>query len=280
MASDKSQEKLRHKSVIVFYGAAGTGKSRRAQLIAREYNVDFIVDDGLVIHRGQIVCGKSAKSERNQIRAIRRALFQYDDHKKQVMKYLADQSGALMIIATSKEMARKIIAALELPNPSKYISIEDVATKDEIQKARSERIEKGQHVIPVSQVQVRRNFAGQLVGKLRVFWQPAHPQDGEKAIVRPPFTFYGELHIESDAIEQMVEYIAGHTDQVLSIESLKVRSNDDSMTVSLSIKVTVGEKSFLNLSHLLQRRVRKGIEYFTGIAVKRVDINIADIVLL
>ena len=50
-----------------FVGPAGTGKSQRAQLVASLVNADFIIDDGLVIHKGSIVCGKSAKSERNQI---------------------------------------------------------------------------------------------------------------------------------------------------------------------------------------------------------------------
>ena len=65
-----------------FVGPAGTGKSQRAQLVASLVNADFIIDDGLVIHKGSIVCGKSAKSERNQISAIRRALFEFDDHRR------------------------------------------------------------------------------------------------------------------------------------------------------------------------------------------------------
>ena len=70
-----------------FVGPAGTGKSQRAQLVASLVNADFIIDDGLVIHKGSIVCGKSAKSERNQISAIRRALFEFDDHRREVVEF-------------------------------------------------------------------------------------------------------------------------------------------------------------------------------------------------
>ena len=34
-----------------FVGPAGTGKSQRAQLVASLVNADFIIDDGLVIHK-------------------------------------------------------------------------------------------------------------------------------------------------------------------------------------------------------------------------------------
>ena len=70
-----------------------------------------------------------------------------------------------MIIATSEGMAGQIARRLGMPGPENIIRIEDVATPEEIRRARLERKTKGQHVIPVSQVQVRKNFAGKLVGK-------------------------------------------------------------------------------------------------------------------
>lgn len=88
------QEKLHHslsenRRVIAFVGPAGTGKSQRAQMISRENNVDFMIDDGLLISKGRIVAGKSAKAEKNLVRAIRRALFQFPDHRSAVLDYLS-----------------------------------------------------------------------------------------------------------------------------------------------------------------------------------------------
>lgn len=279
--SEDSKEKSDQLSleVIVFYGPAGTGKSRRAQLIARDLDVDFIIDDGLVIHRGQIACGKSAKSERNQIKAIRRALFQYEDHRKQVIKFLGQKNGKIMILATSKEMALKIVKILNLPDINRFISINDVATVYEIEKARKERKDKGQHVIPVSQVQIRKNFAGQLAGKLRVFWQPLYPQRGEKTIVRPPFTFYGELHIESEALDQMIQHIVTHTNQIVSARSIKIKNENDNIYILLDIKIKAGSRNFTELSRLIQKKIKKGLEYFTGLTVKKVDIIVSEAVI-
>ena len=110
-----------------------------------------------MIHKGSIVCGKSAKSERNQISAIRRALFEFDDHRREVVAYFRSVAPcSVMVIATSDNMALKILKKLDLPAPEQIVHIEDVATPEEIVKARRERFGKGQHVIPVSHVLVRK----------------------------------------------------------------------------------------------------------------------------
>ena len=130
--------------VIAFVGPAGTGKSQRAQMVAQENEVDFLIDDGLVISKGRIMAGKSAKSERNLVRAIRRALFQFPDHRKAVRAFLQKSAPCkIMIIATSISMAEKITRALELPSPELIIDITEVASPEEIINARRERHEKG-----------------------------------------------------------------------------------------------------------------------------------------
>ena len=48
--------------VYAFVGPAGTGKSQRAINVAREYNIDLIIDDGLVISRG----GRQEREERDK----------------------------------------------------------------------------------------------------------------------------------------------------------------------------------------------------------------------
>ena len=87
----------------------------------------YICDDGLVIHKGSIVCGKSAKSERNQISAIPRAALRVDDHRREVVLLLPFRRAMLvMVIATSDNMALKILKKLDLPAPEQIVHIEDV----------------------------------------------------------------------------------------------------------------------------------------------------------
>ena len=163
-------------TVFAFVGAACTGKSQRAQFVADYLDADYIIDDGLVIRRATIMAGKSAKAERNQVRAIRRAMFEFDDHRASVMDFFKRAAPcSVMIIATSDGMAERIIKKLELPAPVRVIHIEEVATREEISRARKERQAKGQHVIPVSHVLVRKNFAGKMGGRLRVLWRTKAP---------------------------------------------------------------------------------------------------------
>jgi len=277
--TQQMEDKLAQVTTYAFVGAAGTGKSQRAQSVASLVDADFIIDDGLVIYKGSIVCGKSAKSERNQISAIRRAIFDFDDHRKEVMDFFAKTAPcSLMIIATSDDMIMKIIKKLKLPLPSKIIRIEDIAAPEEISKARRERFTKGKHVIPVSHVLVRKNFAGKLVGQLRVFWKSKDNHEGEKTIVRPPFSFYGDVHIEPQAIEELVTFIAGRTSQVAKVVEVSVTpENEESISITIKIAASLGDKNFLTLASLVKERTAVSVRYFTGINIKNVDVIITEV---
>jgi uncharacterized alkaline shock family protein YloU len=264
---------------VAFVGAAGTGKSQRAQFVADYLDADYIIDDGLVIRRTEIVCGKSAKAERNQIRAIRRALFEYSDHLASVLAFFRESAPcSVMVIATSEDMALRIIGKLGFPKPERIVRIEDVATPEEIARAQKERHSKGQHVIPVSHVLVRKNFAGKMVGRLRVLWRGKSPYDGEKTIVRPPFSFYGEVHIEPEAIEQLAAYIASKVPQVASGPVSRVYSTAaDSLIIALDLKVIRGPKSILSVAETVRQRVAKSVGYFCGLSVYNVSVNVTGV---
>lgn len=265
-------------TTCAFVGSAGTGKSQRAQVIAASLGADYIIDDGLVIHKGSIVCGKSAKSERNQVSAIRRAMFEYGEHRLQVQNFFETVGKAtVMVIGTSEGMVSKILRKLEMPPPSRVVHIEEVSSAEEITKARNERFKKGQHVIPASHLLVQKNFAGKLVGRLRVFWKSKDNKEGEKTIVRPPYTFLGGVHIDNVAIEQMATFIAAHTAQVDRVISLSATHGGKGIVIEASIAVTAGDKSFRAIAALVRERVSVSLRYFTGLDVMKVDVNIAEV---
>lgn len=274
-------DKLMGVTTYAFVGAAGTGKSQRAQLVASLVDADYIIDDGLVIHKGSIVCGKSAKSERNHISAIRRALFEFSDHRKEVIDFFTNAAPcSLMIIATSDDMIMRIIRKLTLPFPSRLIRIEDIAAPEEISKARRERFSKGKHVIPVSHLLVQKNFAGKLVGQLRVFWKSKDNHEGEKTIVRPPFSFYGEVHIDPEAIKQLVMFVATRSAQVAKVTEINVSPREEErLSISVKITVSLGDKTFLTLATLLKEKISVSVRYFTGLDVKNVDVIITEVLI-
>ena len=61
--------------VVAFVGPSGTGKSHRAQMVARERNIDYIIDDAILIHKNKVVAGTSAKKAETKIESVKRALF-------------------------------------------------------------------------------------------------------------------------------------------------------------------------------------------------------------
>ncbi len=264
----------------VFSGAAGTGKSQRAQYVATLFNADYIIDDGLVIHKGSIVCGKSAKSESNKVSAIRRAIFDFDSHREAVIEYFKNAgSCSVMVIATSDGMANKILGRLGMKPPVRTVHIEDVATRDEMVRARKERYGKGQHVIPVSHALVRKNFAGKLVGQLKVFWGGREDNEAEKTIVRPPFSFYGEMHIEPEAIKQLVNFIALRTEQVAEIKEIRINPDDDGLTVEIDIAALSGSRNLLEVAHSVKKKTAVSTRYFTGLDIKKINVTVTEVLL-
>lgn len=263
--------------VTAFVGPAGTGKSLRSLLVAREKGIDFIIDDGLVISRGRIVAGKSAKTEKNMVRAIRRAMFFFPEHRAEVIAFLKSHSPcSLMVVATSRGMAEKICQALGLSEPQSFIDITEVATPDEIARAQFERKQKKQHVIPVSQAQIRKNYTGKLVGKLRNLFRQKDTY--EKTIVRPPFTFYGEIKIETEAIAQIARHVLLKKKQVCGLSDLQVKDADGSARIYASLHLYSGPPTLLAAAKDASRRVKFIVEFLCGLEVKSVDIFVEKVI--
>ena len=278
MATNNSQV-FSHITTIAFVGPAGTGKSHRAQVVAAKAGAQYIIDDGLIIYKGTIVCGRSAKSENNKVSAIRRAIFDYDDHRIIARNFLQDiPPSTLMIIATSDKMINTITDRLSLPAPSRYIKIEDVSTPKEIMEARRERRSKGLHVIPVSRLVVQKNFAGKVLGQLKDIWQFAIDDFGEKSIVKPPFSFNGTLKIEKEALFQLTEHITKTLQQVDSIGNIQIETkNGENLIVEVAIVAKIGTMSLRKLAEELKRRVFLSLSYFTGLDVSRVSVVILEV---
>ncbi|MCL2480658.1 MAG: hypothetical protein FWF38_02995, partial [Spirochaetaceae bacterium] len=156
--------------VFALVGKSGTGKSFRAKLIAEKYDIDLIVDDGLLIKEDNIVAGKSAKKEEAFLTAVKTAMFDDPDHRTEVQKALKKtRFRRILLIGTSDKMVSKIAKKLKLPQPSKIIRIEDIATKEEISKAIHSRNTEGKHIIPVPSVVIQRAYSSIFSNSIKVF---------------------------------------------------------------------------------------------------------------
>ena len=92
----------------------------------------------------KILAGTSAKNETNRIQAVKRAIFTEEDHAEAVRQALAGNDvRRLLILATSDNMIEKIVKRLELPEPEKTVYIQQIASKQEIKKAKQARLRDG-----------------------------------------------------------------------------------------------------------------------------------------
>ena len=124
--------------VYAFVGPSGTGKSYRAQMVAGENDIDFIIDDGLLIKGNAVVAGTSAKKAPTKIETVRHALFIEEYEKKEMQDaFIKFNPSAVLILGTSDGMVEKIASNLGLPKISKIIYINEVATEEEMEKKNS-----------------------------------------------------------------------------------------------------------------------------------------------
>lgn len=230
--------------VCAFVGKSGTGKSYRAQWVARENNLEYVIDDGLLISNNKVVCGKSAKKEKSKIASVKRAIFNDKADRDEMINAIEkEMPNGILVLGTSNEMVNKIIAALELPDIEKYIYIEDVATEAEIKKAQYMRMELGKHVIPVPTVEVKSQFSGYFLNPLKIFKSRSKENEifeSEKTIVRPSFSYIGEYTISEKVINSLIYNVSLTVPGIQRMLKIKNKNTYDGLIVSIEISVFYG----------------------------------------
>ena len=266
--------------VYALVGESGTGKSFRAKLVAQKYGIDMIIDDGLLIRGDTLLAGRSAKKEQLYMAAVKTALFHDKAHRDEVAKALQrERFRKILVIGTSERMARKICERLQIPHPGKVIKIEDIASRDEIEKAVRSRKVEGKHVIPVPALEVRKNYPSIFYDSVRVFLKrnfgaaPARPRVYEKSVVRPEYTKRGRVSISEAALSQMVIHCIDDFDDSLRVRRLNIRADSQGYRLTVVLEVPFGTKLASN-AHALQEHIVDNIERFTGILIEEVNIVI------
>ena len=92
--------------VYAFVGPSGTGKSYRAQMVASEKNIKFIIDDGLLIMDNKVIAGESAKKAPTKVGTVKHALFYEEEERNNIIKALRKyRPQSILILGTSDGMA-------------------------------------------------------------------------------------------------------------------------------------------------------------------------------
>ena len=270
--------------VYALVGESGTGKSFRSKLLAEEYGIHAIIDDGLLIQDDKIVAGRSAKREKTYMGAVRVALFDDKDHRDSVAKVLRKTHiKKILLLGTSEKMVSKIAMRLQLPQPQKIIHIEEIATKEEIEKAVKSRQVEGKHVIPVPTIEVKKNYPQILSSSMRDFFSQKkwfhkklkNPNGKmiEKSIVQPECSKKGRIEISEAALTQMTMHCVNECDPGVKINKITIKTGSRGYRLIVLIDVPFGTQ-LTGKIHRLQQYIIDKIESYTGILIEEVSIVI------
>ncbi|MGE5328599.1 MAG: Asp23/Gls24 family envelope stress response protein [Deltaproteobacteria bacterium] len=263
--------------VYAFVGPSGTGKSHRVQWVAKEHGIECIIDDGLLIKGNKVIAGSSAKKEDTKIASIKRALFTDYSHAREVREAIKIYDPeSIIILGTSDEMVSKIAAALELPEISDIIRIQDVATEEEINMALSIRKDEGKHVIPVPTFEIKNNFSGYFLDPLK-FFKPKNnnnelPFIADKSVVRPTFSYLGKYIISDNVINNMVDYIITHVEGVYKTVRSRVTNMPAGAIIDIEVSIEYG-CYIPDVLNAIQEKVCEEMERLTALNIIYINVT-------
>ena len=261
--------------VYAFVGPSGTGKSYRAQMIASERGISFIIDDGLLIKENEVIAGESAKKAATKVATVKHALFYEESEREPIIKAFKKYKPAkILILGTSDGMVQKIAANLGLPEISETIYITDVATEEEMKTARRIRVTEGKHVIPVPTFEIKKDFSGYLLDPLQIFKSKGkgqQPYISEKSIIRPTFSYLGKFTISDLVFRQILEYLAVQTPAIHKILKARVDNFGEGVKIYMEVSIVYGFNVVEGLNKFKEKS-RKEIEKLTAMNVVELDV--------
>ena len=266
--------------VYAFVGPSGTGKSYRAQMVASEKNINFIIDDGLLIKDNEVIAGESAKKAPTKIETVKHALFYKDEEKEEIIKALKKyKPESILILGTSDGMVEKIAANLGLPEISEITYISDVATQEEMETARRIRVTEGKHVIPVPTFEIKKDFSGYLLDPLQIFktkGKGQQPYISEKSIIRPTFSYMGNFTISDTVFRQILEYLASKTPGIYKIQKIRVQNYGEGPAIYMEVTVVYGFNLIDGIKQF-KIKAKKEIEKLTAMNVEEFEVVVKNV---
>ena len=270
---------LHKMKTYAFVGPSGTGKSYRAQMVANERGINYIIDDGLLICGNEVLAGISAKKAPTKIETVRNALFQNEERKKEILKVIKkNKPDSILILGTSDEMVRRIAENLEFEPISETIYITDVASEEEMQMARNIRVTQGKHVIPVPTFAIKKDFSGYLLDPLQIFKSKGKgqmPYVSEKSIIRPTFSYMGNFTISDSVFRQIIDCVVDKIKEVHKISRCIIKKNNEQDDGGVYIYIEVVINFGFNVNEAmgkLKHKIIKEIENLTAMNVKNIEI--------
>ncbi|MBS3969906.1 MAG: hypothetical protein KGZ94_12945 [Clostridia bacterium] len=271
--------------VIALVGPSGSGKSHRALLVAHEYNIDIIIDDGLAIKGSQILAGISAKKQPTKVGAIKTALFSSQEHADDVKSIICkEKAKKILILGTSNEMVYRIAIRLNLPAPETIVYIRDIATEKEIEQAYNRRKKHGTHVVPAPTLAVKPRFSGLMIQPFKVLFSNSlkdnvlsKPIHLEQTVVRPTFNYLGKFYIKDPALKDIIKYSVKKSGFYVRLTKIDIETRAEGIIIGIELLVKYGVYSIPMAIKKIQGIISADVEYMTAINVLSINVLVKSV---
>lgn len=262
--------------VVALVGKSGTGKSYKALSLAHEKDIDYIIDDGLFIKGSKIIAGKSAKREKTKITAVKTALFMEKQHKQTVIEKIVEHNPeSILVLGTSEKMIKHIAENLKIAPIHEIVYINEIASEEEIKIAQESRLKQGKHVIPVPTFELKKDFSGYFIDKLKIFRRKKDNtlQIAEKSVVRPTFSYMGKFTIYDRAIVQMVKHVTSDIKNIHRVNKVKINNYQHGIVINIELALNYGFK-IPEVVSALQKQVKKEVGHMTSLNIIAINVMI------
>jgi len=267
--------------VVGFIGPSGTGKSHRALWVARENQLSYIIDDGLLIYENGIAAGQSAKRAPTKIGSVKAALFSEPAQAEAMRAAIAKRNpDGILILGTSEGMVDKIAAVLRIGPVTERIYIHEVASAREIEQAKAIRTQQGKHVIPAPATELKKHFSGYFLDPLQIFRRKGtgdFQHVGEKSVVRPTFSYIGRFTISDYAIYQVIQHILDQEPAIDKMTRFRTDNGPDGLFLDMDLVMRYGYP-LQEVLRRVQENIHRELDRFAGIVVRSMLIQVKSLV--
>lgn len=260
--------------IYALVGKSGTGKSHNVYNLSRKLKTDYIIDDGILIKNNSLVGGVSAKGEDSRIKAVKRAIFFCDKHRKIIKDLLErEKPKRLLIVGTSKKMIKKIIDRLKLNTVSEYIYIDMISSKENIEKALEIRKNHGKHLIPIPNFEIEKDFSGYFMEKFVGKKIDISNDFYEGTVVRPTFSYMGKYTIKDKVIKDIIVFLSIREKSIHKVKRIIVEGKNGGIYLFIDL-IIYYPNNIKDAVKSFEKTIYSEISWMTGIYIERICFNV------
>lgn len=256
-------------------------KSFQYQSLTDEYDIDVVIDSGLLIRGDRIIAGVSAKQAANPVAAIRRATFSNTIHAKAVRQGIETAAPErILVLAASRRMADKIARILCLPPVSEYINGSVVSVREEtgiaveqLNRYGKEILTSAEDAMPKRQARLLQSI-GMAIGKKK-------SRQGKRTgrqIILPGSGELGKLVISEKVLQMIILVEAGKSDYVAKVAAVEISLKDEKISGEVVIDLKYGGRLPVVFADVRQK-IEREVEFQTGLTIDALVLKANDVVI-